>query len=123
RDSAGRRRTGRCSNGVVVRGGKLDYLNLRGAKLKDVVFEACVLVEPDFAGAGLERVAFVDCVVKGADFHKVTLKDVDLRQAAELGVAAGIGGLRGAAISPDQLIDLAPALAAELGMRVLDPGE
>ncbi|MET8555658.1 pentapeptide repeat-containing protein [Streptomyces sp. NPDC004959] len=108
---------------VVVRGGKLDYLNLRGAKLKDVVFEACVLVEPDFGGASLERVAFVDCVVKGADFNKVTLKDVDLRQAAELGVAAGIGGLRGAAISPDQLIDLAPALAAELGMRVLDLGE
>ncbi|KPC70108.1 hypothetical protein ADL27_53940, partial [Streptomyces sp. NRRL F-6602] len=58
--------------------------------LKDVVFEACVLVEPDFGGASLERVAFVDCVVKGADFNKVTLKDVDLRQAAELGVAASM---------------------------------
>jgi uncharacterized protein YjbI with pentapeptide repeats len=108
---------------VVLQGGKLDYLNLRGAKLKDVVFDACVLVEPDFGGASLERVAFVDCVVKDADLNKATLKDVDLRRAAELSVASGIGGLRGAAISPEQLIDLAPALAAELGMRVLDLGE
>ena len=36
---------------VLVRGGKIDYLNLRKARLKDVVFEGCVLVEPDFGGA------------------------------------------------------------------------
>lgn len=33
---------------VLIRGGKIDYLNLRKAKLKDVVFEGCVLAEPDF---------------------------------------------------------------------------
>lgn len=27
---------------VLIRGGKIDYLNLREAKLKDVVFEGCV---------------------------------------------------------------------------------
>lgn len=35
---------------VLVRGGKIDYLNLRTARLRDVVFEGCVLVEPDFGG-------------------------------------------------------------------------
>ncbi len=104
---------------VVVRGGKIDYLNLREARLRDVVFEGCVLVEPDFAGAVLERVEFRDSVVRGADFGGVRMSDVDLRGVAELTLARGLAGLAGAVISPAQLLDLAPAMAAQLGVRVL----
>jgi uncharacterized protein YjbI with pentapeptide repeats len=103
---------------VLIRGGKIDYLNLRKAKLRDVVFEGCVLVEPDFGGARLERVEFVDCVLKGADLSGVTLTDVDLRGAAQLEIARGVERLAGSVISPAQLLDLAPVLAAELGVRV-----
>ncbi|MFH7593563.1 pentapeptide repeat-containing protein [Streptomyces racemochromogenes] len=104
---------------VVVRGGKIDYLNLRQARLRDVVFEGCVLVEPDFAGAVLERVEFRDCVLRGVDVTGARLTDVDLRGAAELEVARGVESLAGAVISPAQLFDLAPALAAQLGVRVV----
>ncbi|MET9961045.1 pentapeptide repeat-containing protein [Streptomyces sp. NPDC006326] len=104
---------------VVVRGGKIDYLNLRTARLKDVVFEECVLVEPDFGGAVLERVEFRGCALRGADFTGARLADVDLRGAAELDIARGVDALSGAVISPGQLFDLAPALAAQLGLRVL----
>ncbi|MFE6624258.1 pentapeptide repeat-containing protein [Streptomyces sp. NPDC057740] len=103
---------------VVIRGGKIDYLNLRKARLKDVVFEGCVLVEPDFGGARLERVEFVDCALKGVDLTGVTLAEVDLRQAAELDIARGVDRLSGAVISSGQLLDLAPVLAAQLGIRV-----
>lgn len=103
---------------VVVRGGKIDYLNLRKAKLKDVVFDSCVLVEPDFGGARLERVEFVDCALKRADLSGATLTDVDLRRAAELDVSRGVDRLAGAVISPSQLLHLAPVLAAEMGLRV-----
>ncbi|MFF3330318.1 pentapeptide repeat-containing protein [Streptomyces sp. NPDC002888] len=103
---------------VLVRGGKIDYLNFRRARLRDVVFESCVLVEPDFGGARLERVEFVDCTLKAADFSAATLTDVDLRRAASLEVARGVGRLAGAVISPAQLLDLAPVLAAEMGIRV-----
>ncbi|MEZ3177153.1 pentapeptide repeat-containing protein [Streptomyces pimonensis] len=103
---------------VLVRGGKIDFLNLRSARLKDVVFEGCVLVEPDFGGALLERVEFVDCALKDADLSGATLKDVDLRGAAPLGIARGVGRLSGAVISTAQLLDLAPVLAGELGIRV-----
>jgi uncharacterized protein YjbI with pentapeptide repeats len=103
---------------VLIRGGKLDYLNLRTARLKDVVFDNCVLVEPDFGGARLERVEFVGCVLKDADLTAVTLADVDLRGAAELSIARGLDRLSGAVISTAQLMDLAPAFAAELGIRV-----
>lgn len=103
---------------VVVRGGKIDYLNLRKARLKDVVFEGCVLVEPDFGQAALERVEFVGCVLKGADFSGVRMKDVDLREAAEVDILRGIDCLAGAVISAAQLMDLAPAFAAQVGVRV-----
>ncbi|MFG3157539.1 pentapeptide repeat-containing protein [Streptomyces sp. NPDC048219] len=104
---------------VLVRGGKIDCLNLRRARLKDVVFEGCVLVEPDFGGARLERVAFVDCALRDADLSAATLTDVDLRGAAPLEVSRGVDRLAGAVISPAQLLDLAPVLAAQLGVRVL----
>ncbi|MEU2059558.1 pentapeptide repeat-containing protein [Streptomyces sp. NPDC013455] len=103
---------------VLVRGGKIDFMNLREARLTDVVFDSCVLVEPDFAGARLERVEFTGCALKGADFGGATLKDVDLRGADPLVVGRGLDRLSGAVISPGQLLDLAPVLAAELGIRV-----
>ncbi|MFJ5834707.1 pentapeptide repeat-containing protein [Streptomyces sp. NPDC093089] len=105
---------------VVVRGGKSDYLNLRSAKLRDVVFEGCVLSEPDFGDAVLERVEFVDCVLTGVDFTRARLKDVDLRGVPRLDIARGIESLSGAVITTTQLLDLAPVLAARLGVRVED---
>lgn len=103
---------------VVIRGGKIDYLNLREARLKDVVFEDCVLVEPDFGGARLERVEFGGCVVKGADLSGAMLSDVDLRGAAAVEIVRGVDRLSGAVISAGQLMDLAPVLAGEMGIRV-----
>lgn len=103
---------------VLVRGGKIDYLNLRKARLKDVVFENCVLSEPDFGGAQLDRVEFRDCVLKRADFSAVRMESVDLRMVAELDIARGVERLAGAVISPSQLMELAPAFAAQIGVRV-----
>ncbi|PJN36177.1 hypothetical protein CG747_35130 [Streptomyces sp. CB02959] len=103
---------------VVVRGGKIDFANLRRAKLRDVAFEGCVLVEADFGGAELERVSFDDCTLARVDFSAVRMKDVDLRGAAGLDIARGIDCLGGAVISTAQLMDLAPAFAAQVGVRV-----
>lgn len=103
---------------VLVRGGKADFLNLRQATLKDVVFEDCVLVEPDFGDAVLERVSFVNCTLRRADLRGARLRDVDLRDAAELDIANGVDRLSGAVINATQLMELAPAFAAQLGVRV-----
>ncbi|MCJ0873690.1 pentapeptide repeat-containing protein [Streptomyces sp. AP-93] len=104
---------------VLVRGGKIDYLNLRTARLKDVVFEGCVLVEPDFGGAVLERVEFRDCELRAVDFTGARMADVDLRGASALEIARGVDALAGAVISAGQLFELAPAMAAQLGVRVV----
>ncbi|MFE3825783.1 pentapeptide repeat-containing protein [Streptomyces sp. NPDC059092] len=105
---------------VLIKGGKIDYLNLRKARLKDVVFEGCVLAEPDFGGAELERVEFRDCVLRRVDLSGVRMKDVDLRTVAELDIARGLDRLAGAVISSAQLLHLAPAFAAQIGVRVED---
>lgn len=103
---------------VWVRGGKIDYLNLRRTTLKDVTFEGCVLVEADFGDATLERVSFTGCVLRRVDFSAAQMKDVDLRGVTELDIARGLDALAGATISPTQLLDLAPAFATQLGIRV-----
>jgi uncharacterized protein YjbI with pentapeptide repeats len=48
-----------------------------------------------------------------------TLQHVDLREA-DLGGVAGLSALRGATISPWQLQQLAPLLAADRGIAVSD---
>ena len=53
------------------------------------------------------------------DFTKGTFKDVDLT-GADLAGPRVVAGLRGATVSALQLIDLGPALADELGLKVAD---
>jgi uncharacterized protein YjbI with pentapeptide repeats len=104
---------------VTVRGGKVDYLNLRGARLREVRFEDCVLLEPDFAEASMIDVTFDGCVLTAAQWSKATLSQVDL-SGARLVAPQGLTSLRGAAISRVQLIELADAFADQLGIRVKD---
>lgn len=47
------------------------------------------------------------------------MTDVDLRPAGVLEIARGVEALAGAVISPGQLFELAPAMAAQLGVRVI----
>ena len=84
------------------------------------MFEGCVLAEPDFGERELERVEFRDCVLKRVDFSGVRMTDVDLRTVAELDIARGVDRLAGAVISSAQLLELAPAFAAQIGVRVED---
>jgi uncharacterized protein YjbI with pentapeptide repeats len=105
---------------VRVRGAKLDFVNLRGSQLQDVVFESCVIAEIDFADARLTGVSFLDCKVDDLNVQGGALSRVDL-SGATLQTVRGLGGLRGAIVSQDQLLDLAPLLAAHLGLEVRAP--
>ncbi len=96
---------------------KLDAVNFRGAALTDVVFTECLLREVDFGGAKLTRVRFPGCTFEDADFSRAKLSDVDLR-GARLHFKAGFDALRGATIDGGQLVELAPALAGYLGLKI-----
>lgn len=104
---------------VHVRGAKLGYVSLRGATVRDVLFTDCVIGELDLTGAQAERVAFADSELGVLDVSGATLRDVDLR-GVDLPEITGLGHLRGAALNHLQLQQLAPALAAHLGIDVED---
>ncbi|WP_084125005.1 pentapeptide repeat-containing protein [Demequina sp. NBRC 110054] len=102
---------------VAVTGSKLSFVNLRGAKLKDVLFEDVVIDELDLSQATAERVAFRDCRIDTLLLHGARLTHLDLR-GTELHTFGGLESARGAIVSPEQLLDLAPVMAAHLGIDV-----
>jgi uncharacterized protein YjbI with pentapeptide repeats len=105
--------------GVHVRGSKLGFVNLSGARIEDVVFEGCEIGGLDVRSAELRSVAFVDCTLDELTVAGATLSKVDL-SGARLRSLIGVESLRGAIVSQAQLHDLAPLLAAELGLEVRD---
>jgi uncharacterized protein YjbI with pentapeptide repeats len=103
--------------GIRVRGARFGYANLAGARLDDVVFENCEIGAVDASSARLRSVAFVDCTVEELNVSEAGLSKVDL-SGARLGKLFGVESLRGAIVGHQQLLDLAPLLAAQLGLEV-----
>ncbi len=104
---------------VLFENCKLDLANFRFARLERVTFRTCVLGDADFSGSTQRDCRYQDCDMRAAQFSQVTLRDVDLRGSRLEGIG-GLAGMRGARISNEQLLELAPALAAQLGLRVED---
>ena len=102
---------------VTIRGGKIDFLNLRGAKLTDVVIEDAQITELDLAGFTGTRVAVRNCRIGTLDLTRATCVDVDLRDTSFSRVI-GIEGMRGTILNEVQLAELAPVLAGLLGIRI-----
>jgi uncharacterized protein YjbI with pentapeptide repeats len=97
----------------------LDLAALRFTRLKRVTFEDCVLRDADFQDGRLEGVRYLDCDLTKAGFLSARCRDVELR-GCRLDDLRGIEGLRGAAVAWDDIVALAPALAAALGIRLLE---
>jgi uncharacterized protein YjbI with pentapeptide repeats len=105
---------------VRFEGCKFDSVNFRKAKLREVQFVDCVLRHTDFGDAELTKVTFPGTTVEGLLLNRARLQRVDLRGAAYLGIAEGLDALRGATITPLQLLDLAPEFAKAIGITVRD---
>lgn len=109
--------TGASWTGIRVRGSHLGYVNVAGAELQDVRFEGCEIGSLDARTAELRSIAFVDCTVDELNVSGAKLFDVDL-SGARLRSLIGVESLRGAIVSDEQLVDLAPLLAAQLGLEI-----
>lgn len=96
---------------------KLGYVNLRGASVRDVRFTRCTVDELDLTNAQATRVAFEDTSLEHLVLAGARLTHTDLR-GASLRRVTNLDGLAGATVSTAQLVDLAPLLAAGLGIRV-----
>ena len=98
---------------------KLDDSGLRFAVLKRVAFTDCVLRGADLTGAKLSHVTFTNCDLDGANFDHAECKSVDMR-GEHVATVRGVNGLKGVRVTGEQLIELAPLMAQELGLDV-DP--
>ena len=102
---------------VKIDGGKLDYLNLRGSRLADVLITDCIINELDLGSATAARVALKNCTIGSLDLSGAKLKDFDLRGTA-FRTISGLGSLAGVVIDDYQLGLIAPLLAAHMGLVV-----
>lgn len=102
---------------VVFKDSKLDMVNFRFSKLENVRFEDCMMDDVDFYSAQLKNVEFVNCQINNITFASARMKSVDLSRS-HIELIKGAGSLKGATISYDQLMQLAPYFAAEAGIKV-----
>lgn len=98
---------------------KCDESGFRFARFERVRFENCVLSAADFAQATLSNVTFSGCELDGTNFAGAHCKQVGF-ESDNLSACKGIVGLKGATISSEQLVQIAPLLAAELGFNMVD---
>lgn len=104
---------------ATVTGGKIDYLDLRESTVEELRLEAVTLGDLDLSHARVRRLVVVDSDVRRLDATNARLADCDLR-GARLRTVEGVGGLGGAKVTSDQLLDLAPLLAHHVGLVVDD---
>lgn len=103
---------------VTFQNCKLNLLSFRRCTLERVVFQNCVLDEADFIGAQLTDVSFINCEMSKTDFNRARCKRVDMTRS-DIGSVRGVMSLKHVKIKPEQMMDLAPLLCAEVGF-VLD---
>ena len=102
---------------VYVEGGRFDSATLRISRVRGlVVFDSCTFSEA-MIGGDLSAVVFTGCTFEGAEFAATAAEGCDLRES-RLGGARGLVTLRGARVTADQTVTIAPRLASELGLVV-----
>ncbi|MEO6761369.1 MAG: pentapeptide repeat-containing protein [Candidatus Saccharimonadales bacterium] len=96
---------------------KFDQAGFRFASFKRVIFDSCVLEQADFSNAKLTDVTFTDCSLDNSSFVSASCTNVDVT-SEDLTMIKGVLGLKGSTLSSEQVIQLAPLLASELGFIV-----
>ena len=104
---------------VLLEDCRLGFANLVGTALRDVLIRGTRIDELDLSGIDAQRVRFEDCRVGTLRLRGGSLSDIDLR-GLEMSVVDGVDSLAGTTISGEQLTELAPLLAQHLGLRVTD---
>ncbi len=98
---------------------RADLASLRFARFEHTVFTRTSLAQADLSQADLREVSFVECDLTGADLSGARLEAATF-DGCRLADLRGIGSLRGARMRWVDVIGLAGALAAEIGIELLD---
>lgn len=104
---------------LELRDVRIDYLNLGAAKATDVEISGCAIRTIDMPQAELTRVRFAATTSDEVDPRGMRAKDLDLRGLDALAYLDA-HSLRGATLTSFQVQQLAPVIAAGLGIQVKD---
>lgn len=104
---------------LMIRACRVDLASFAFARLERVTFEDCVLEQADFLEAQLDAVRFHRCSLARADFRGAHLRRCEFRRSDLTGLE-GVERLRGAAMEWPDIVEIAGALAAALGIDVID---
>ena len=102
-------------------GAALEDAQLGGLERTGLSIVGSRLERVDLAAARLPNLRIVDAVLHGCNLANVQARGASLVRC-ELRDLHGVERLRGVAIEWDDLLELAPALAAALGIGLLDAG-
>lgn len=102
---------------VIVDSAACADISFRFSTLRRVTFRNCELPGADFTEVTFDQVRFEDCVLAGAQLHRAKIKSLRI-EGCDMTGATGVEALSGASITPDDLLQLAPSLAAALGIIV-----
>jgi len=97
---------------------KLSMASFRKCTLMRVTFENCILDDTDFNNATLSDVSFIKCELNRTDFSGIKAAKVDMTNS-DIRQIRGVRSLKNVRVSAEQVLDLAPLLAAEVGLVVL----
>jgi uncharacterized protein YjbI with pentapeptide repeats len=104
---------------VAFQSCRIDLASFGFARLERVTFEDCLLAQTDFLEARLDGVRFHGCDLTRADFRGARLQGCEFRRN-DLTELQGVESLSGAAMEWPDVLGMAGALAATLGIDVLD---
>ncbi|APH45280.1 hypothetical protein BMW26_10180 [Microbacterium sp. 1.5R] len=104
---------------LELRDVRIDYLNLGASKATDVEITACSIRTIDMPQAELTRVRFTDTRCDEVDSRGMRATHVDLR-GLDASAFLDANSLRGTTLSSFQVQQLAPVLAAGIGIQVRD---
>lgn len=102
-----------------LRDARIDYLNLGAAKVTDLDISGCAIRTIDMPQSELTRVRFTATSSDEVDPRGMRAKDVDLRGLDALAYLDA-NSLRGTTLSYFQVQQLAPVIAAGLGIQIKD---
>ncbi len=103
---------------VVFKNCLLNLANFRKAKFERCIFIDCDLTETDFSNANIHNTLFENCQIDLVEFSNVQCKRVEFLNT-NLSQIRGVSGLSGSAITEENLIEIAPLLAASHGIHLI----
>lgn len=107
---------------VTIRDSRIDLLSLRGTRIRRLTLSNCRVDTLDVSMAAIEDLAVHGGTVGELLSDGARMTRVDVSDTA-LGAVGHPGSLRGLVLAREQIDDIAPALAAHLGIDVRDSTE